>query len=180
MHGQAAEHIQSKERLATISVLRHGLHHHHCCYNTLLKDIIIFFLNMVYWACSTAPNSTACLSSTIYNGFYTFRLSKSIDSMNTKNSLLYFYMRSSLLAGHVPICCFRSSLWAFISSQWNIMWSMDWYSFPHLHFASSLRWIWYKYAFVIPCPGSTDIIMCCVYNWNTIAVCNNISALHCV
>jgi hypothetical protein len=38
------------------------------------------------------------------------------------------------------------------------MWSMDWYSLLHLHFASSLRWNRCKYAFVIPCPVSTAVI----------------------
>jgi hypothetical protein len=32
------------------------------------------------------------------------------------------------------------------------------YSLPHLHVASSLRWNRCKYAFVIPCPVSTDVI----------------------
>jgi hypothetical protein len=38
------------------------------------------------------------------------------------------------------------------------MWSMAWYSFPHLHFASSLRWNRCKCALVIPCPVSTAVI----------------------
>jgi hypothetical protein len=95
---------------------------------------------MIYWACSTTPGSTTCLSSTIYNDFILSDCQSLLIQWTQKNSFLYLVMRSSLLAGHVPICSFRSSLWAFISSQWN---SMDWYSFPHLHFASSLHLVGY-------------------------------------
>ena len=77
--------------------------------------------------------------------------------MNAQNSL-YLVMRSSLIAGHVPICCCRTSVCALMFAQWNRMCSIDCYSLPHLHVASSLRWNRCKYAFVIPCPVSTDVI----------------------
>ena len=40
-------------------------------------------------------------------------------------------------------------------ARWNRIWSMVWYSLPHVHVASSLRWNRCRYAFVIPCPVST-------------------------
>jgi len=89
---------------------------------------------------------------------HTFSSSEFIDSINAQNSFLYLVMRSSLLAGHVPICCFRASLCALMFAQWNRMWSIDWCSLPHLHVGSSLRWNRRKYAFVIPCPVSTAVI----------------------
>jgi hypothetical protein len=42
--------------------------------------------------------------------------------------------------------------------QWNSRWSIDWYSSPQLHAASSNRWNRCKYAFVIPWPVGTAVI----------------------
>jgi hypothetical protein len=63
-----------------------------------------------------------------------------------------------LFGGQVSICCFRTSRWALVFAQWNRRWSMDWYSLPQLHVASSLRWNRCRSAFVIPYPVSTAVI----------------------
>jgi hypothetical protein len=83
---------------------------------------------------------------------------KSIDSTNALNSFWYLIMRSRLLAGQVLSCCIRTSRWALVFAQLNRRWSMEWYSLPQLHVASSLRWNRCRYAFVIPCPVSTAVI----------------------
>ena len=110
---------------------------------------------MIYWACSTTLGSTTCRLTSYVQWLHTFRLSKYIDSMNAQNSFLCLVMRSSLLAGQVLVCCFRTSRWALVFAHWSRIWSTFWYSLPHVHVASSLRWNRCRYAFVIPCPVST-------------------------
>ena len=110
---------------------------------------------MIYWACSTTLGSNTCRLTSYVHWFHTLTLSKSIDSMNAQNSFLCLVMRSSLLAGQVPICCLRTPRWALVFAHWNRIWIMVWYSLPHVHFAFSLRWNRCRYAFVIPCPVST-------------------------
>ena len=99
------------------------------------QHIYIFFC-IIYWACSSTLGSTTCCFSNYVHRFPAFR-SKSIDSINAQNSFWCFIMRSCLLAGQVPICCFMTSRWALVFAQWNRRWSMigihccSYMSLPH-------------------------------------------------
>ena len=125
------------------------------CICTYVCMCIYIFLIIIYWACSPALSCTACRLTSCIHWFHIFKLSNSIDSMNAQNSFLCLVMKSSLLAGQVAIWCFRTSSWALVFAHWNRLWSMVWYSLPQVHFASSLRWNRCRYAFDIPCQGST-------------------------
>ena len=84
--------------------------------------------------------------------------SKSIALTKALNSFWYLDVKSSFLTGQVPICCLMTSRCSLKFGQWNSRWSIDWYSSPQLHVASSVGWNRCRYAFVIPWPVSTAVI----------------------
>ena len=84
----------------------------------------ISFFCIIYWACSTTLGSTTCRFPNYVHWFPNCRSSKYIDSTNAQNFFWCLIMRSCLLTGQVPICCFRTSRWALVFAQWN-RWSME-------------------------------------------------------
>jgi hypothetical protein len=125
-----------------------------------------FFL-FVYRACSTTlvvlhdDLQFIYMYSLVLMLFITYSLlcfisSKSIDSINQPKIFWCLLIRSCLLVGHVLICCNIISRCVLVLSQWNRRWSIDWYSLPHLHIASCLRWNLCKYAFVNSRTVQTD------------------------
>ena len=100
-----------------------------------------------------------CLFRFIY---YTFciKSSKSIDSINSQNTLLCLdisYCLNSIQFRCWLVWCIRASLCVLVLSQWNRRWSLVWSLWPHIHLASSLRLNRWRYALVFPCPVSTAV-----------------------
>jgi len=100
-----------------------------------------------------------CLLRFIYFSFC-IKSSKSIDSINSQNTLVCLDISSGL--NFVQFCCWlvwciRVSLCVLVLSQWNGRWSMVWSLWPHIHLASSLRLNRWRYALVFPCPVSMAV-----------------------
>jgi hypothetical protein len=92
------------------------------------------FFNMIYWACSTTPGSTTCLSSTIYNDFIL---------SNWQSLLIQWTQR-------IPFC---TSLWGLPCLPAMSPFAVLGVLFVHLFLRNEIVWgmymIWYMIWYMI-------------------------------